>query len=129
MTATRRVGFYAGAARSFRGQHGDIVKVPVGRQHRRSWRRQSCQQRVNRADLDAVAPAFVSQFRRIDMVASVGNRERQNGELTENLRAVPRSRKALLGGRDRALNWARGYRPHCTDRSHLANASMIACRG
>jgi hypothetical protein len=30
-------------------------------------------QRVDRADLDAVAPAFVSQ---IDMVASVGNRER-----------------------------------------------------
>ena len=76
MTAARRVGFTRARTGVSGGMHGDIVKVPVGRQHRRSWRRQSCQQWVDRADLAAVAPAFVSQFRRIDMVVPAGNQER-----------------------------------------------------
>ena len=110
MTATRRVGFYAGAARSFRGQHGDIVKVPVGRQHRRSCRRQSCQQRVDRADLDAVAPAFVSQFRRIDMVASVGNRERAIAvRNVSGLRRWSKLNEWLILGENTARLYGDGY--------------------
>ena len=75
---------------------GDIAKVSVCRQHRKVVAETELrQQRIDGADLNAAAPAGVSQLGRLDMVAPVRNQQRQRGEAIEDLRAVPRSREAL----------------------------------
>src|SRR5437016_3448265 len=75
---------------------GDIAKVSVGRQHREVVAKtELCQQRIDGADLNAAASAFVSQFGGIHMVAPIGNQQRQRGEPVEDLSVVPRSGEAL----------------------------------
>jgi hypothetical protein len=75
---------------------GDIVKVSVCGQHRKVVvEAELSQQRIDGTDLNSAASAFVPQFGRLDMVAPVGNQERQCGEPIENLCAVPWSGKAL----------------------------------
>jgi len=74
----------------------DIVKVPVGCQHGQVVAEAELgQQRIDRSDLDAGAPAFVSQFGSVHMITPVGNQQRQRCEPVEDLRSVPRSRKPL----------------------------------
>ena len=75
---------------------GDIAKVFVGRQHRQVVAETELrQQRVDSADLHAAAPALVSEFGRVNMVAAVGNQQRQSGEPVEYLRPASRSGEAL----------------------------------
>lgn len=75
---------------------GNVAKVSVGRQHREVVAKTELrQERINRADLNAAASAFVAQFRCLDMVSPVGNQQRQRAEPIEDLGAVPRPGKAL----------------------------------
>ena len=53
---------------------GYMAKVSVGRQHRQVVADAKLrQQSIDRTDLNAAAETFVAQFRRVDMVAPVGN--------------------------------------------------------
>ena len=75
---------------------GDIVKVSVGRQHSEAVAQTELrQERVDGADLNAAAPAFVSQFGCVHVVSPVRNQERQRREPIEDLHTVPRSGEAL----------------------------------
>ena len=77
---------------------GDIAKVSVGGQHRKVVAHTELRQkRIDGAGLNAAAPAFVSQFGGVHMVAPVRNQERQRGEPIEDLRAVPRPGRAVRG--------------------------------
>jgi hypothetical protein len=74
----------------------DIAKVPIGRQHREVVAEAELrQQRVDRADLNAAASAFVSQSGCVHMVEPVRNEQRQLSEPIEDLLAIPRSGEAL----------------------------------
>jgi hypothetical protein len=58
----------------------EIVKVPVGCQHRQLVTETELgQQCIDRSDLNSGAPAFVSQFGSVHMITPVGNQERQSG--------------------------------------------------
>jgi hypothetical protein len=75
---------------------GDIAKVPIDRQYREVVvETELRQQRIDRADLNAAASAFVSQSGRVHMVEPVRNEQRQRSEPIEDLLAIPRSGKAL----------------------------------
>lgn len=75
---------------------GEVAKVSVGRQHRQIVAQTELrQQRIDRADLNAAAPASVSQFSSFCVVAPVGNQQRQRREPIEDLRPVARSGETL----------------------------------
>ena len=70
---------------------GNMLEIPVARQHRQiAAQAELRQQRIDRADLNAAAPASVSQFRRVHMVALVRHQQRQRSKPFEDLSAVPR---------------------------------------
>ena len=74
----------------------DIAKVSVGCQHRQVVTEAELrQQRIDGADLNAAASAFVSQFGRVHMIAPVGDQQWQCGEAIEKLCTVSRSDEPL----------------------------------
>lgn len=74
----------------------DITKVPVGREHCQIVSQAKLgQERVDCAYLNAGAAAFVSERRRIDMIAPVGNQKRKCGKPIQDLLAIPWPREAL----------------------------------
>jgi hypothetical protein len=86
----------------------DIVKVPVDCQHGQVVAEAELgQQRIDRSDLNAGAPAFVSQFGSVHMITPVGNQQRQRCEPVEDLRSVPRSRKPLAEALAAPVQWSR----------------------
>ncbi len=53
------------------------------------------QQSVNRPDLNAIAAACIPQLRSLDMIAAIGNEQRQRREPLDDLCAVARAEKSL----------------------------------
>lgn len=75
---------------------GQVVKLPVGREHRQVVTEAKLrQQGVDRPDLNAGSPASVSQFRGVDVVPPVRNQQRQCGKPVDYLLPVPRSGKTM----------------------------------
>jgi len=73
-----------------------VSKISVGRQHRQIVPdAKLCQQRVDRPDLNAAAPTSVAQLGGVDVVAPVGNEQRQRGKPIEDLPPIARPGKAL----------------------------------
>jgi hypothetical protein len=75
---------------------GDIAKVSIGSQHGETMAQTELrEERVDGANLNTAASAFVSQFGCVHMVSPLGNQERQRSKPIEDLHTVPRSGKAL----------------------------------
>jgi len=53
------------------------------------------QQSIDDAGLDTVAPASVSQFGGVDVIAAIGNHQRERRKSIEDLDPIPRPGKAL----------------------------------
>ena len=51
-----------------------LVKIAIGGEHQQSVpHTKLSEQRVDRADLQTLSPARIAQFRRLDVVAAIGN--------------------------------------------------------
>lgn len=50
---------------------------------------------VDRADLHAVATAIIPQRRRFNMIATIGNKQRQDGKAVNDLTSVSRAAEPL----------------------------------
>lgn len=75
---------------------GDHREVAIGRQHRQVVAKAKLrQQRIDRADLHARAPAYIAQFGRRDVVLPCRYDQWQRGKAVEKARPVARPGEAL----------------------------------
>lgn len=74
----------------------DTLKIPITRQHQQPMAdTQLRQQRVDRADLNAMPTARIAKRRRFDVIGSIGHEERECGEPIQNLLTRLWPREAL----------------------------------
>jgi hypothetical protein len=72
------------------------LKIPIARQHQQPMvDTQLGQQRVDRANLNAMTTARIAKRRRFDVIGSVGHKEGQCGEPIQNLLTRLWPREAL----------------------------------
>ena len=75
-------------------RHGLEVLVR-GQEEQAVTNGQSSDQGVDRADLHSVPPTVVAKRRRLDVIFNLGHDDRQEGELSDDCRALRRSAESL----------------------------------
>ncbi len=72
------------------------LKIQIARQHQQPMAdTQLRQERIDRANLNAVTAARIAQRRRFDVIGPIGHEEGKCGEPIQNLLTCLRSREAL----------------------------------
>jgi hypothetical protein len=72
------------------------LKIPIARQHQQAMAdTQLRQERIDRANLNAMTTARIAKRRRFDVIGSIGHEEGKCGEPIQNLLTRLWSREAL----------------------------------